>query len=84
MVVHKQKEPWWGLYDGTNAVKANLGNNCDEGDDHDDILCDEKQDKNRGDDAASVIQRVYVIDGVEVQRCQFEEYGERQFLSGLL
>ena len=46
MIVRKQKEPRWGLYDGTNAVEGNFGNDLDEGDDHDDVLCDEKQDEN--------------------------------------
>jgi len=48
------------VYDGTDAVEANIGNNLDEGDDHDDILYDEKQDENRSNDAASVIQGVYL------------------------
>lgn len=46
--------------DGADGVKANFGNNPDKGDDHDDILCYEEQDENPGDDAASVIQGVYL------------------------
>lgn len=48
------------MYDGADGVEANFWNNPDEGDDHDDILCDEEQDENPGDDAASVIQGVYL------------------------
>lgn len=47
------------MYDGADGIEANFGNNPNEGDDHDDILRNEKQDENRGDDATSVIQGMY-------------------------
>jgi len=56
--IRKVNEPWWGMNDDTDVVEADLGNNADEGDDHDDILHDVEEDENRSDDAASVIQSV--------------------------
>ncbi|KAH9166148.1 hypothetical protein EDB89DRAFT_2005110, partial [Lactarius sanguifluus] len=41
-------------------VEANFENNPDEGDDHDNILRNEKQEENRSGDPASVIQGVYL------------------------
>jgi hypothetical protein len=48
------------MFDDANGIKANFGNNSDEGDDHDDILNHKQQDENHGDDPASVIQGMYL------------------------